>query len=365
MNKVLIFRHATAIGGAERYLLNLIEQSKGEIDYTVITNFPPLESELRRLGVETKIIPYSWEPFGRKAVIKFYLNQSGDRKALVAAMRAVFRGQKGTVFCHSLTDKLLVSSSARQQGLKVVWLEHGPMVGRLLKYSFLKKRYYQASLSAHQIICVSQTTANNIATTGVDRTKLKVIYNGTPAIAANQPANRKVLRLVTTNRLVPEKGYVELLAALASLTELSWVLDIVADGPFRSEIEHRARALGLNERIIFHGFQADVRPFLVNADIFVNPTIYPAEGLPIANIEALAASLPVVTSNYGGAIETVEDKISGLLVDPTAGSQLALALKAVLTDTNLRQRLSKAGKVRWQKLFSLDGMVEQTLAIIR
>lgn len=362
MKKVLIFRHATAIGGAERYLFNLVAATKQTVNYHVVTNSKVVADHLEGIGVKTTVIPYAWEPFSRKLALLFYLRQLIDRPRLMATVSKFFGSDKGTIFCHSMTDKLLVTSVGVAQGHKVIWLEHGPMVGRLLKWPPLVRRYAKLSTLTQRIICVSQLTARNTSSAGVDKVKLRVIYNGTPEID-HQDKHSDIAQtlLVITNRLVPEKGYLELFQALALVRDLNWQLDIIGDGPLEKVVRQRAVDLGLQERITFHGFQDNISDYLKRADVFINPTTYPGEGLPISNIEALAAGLLVVTSRSGGAVETIEDNISGLFVDPTNSISFGETLRQAITQPDLRTKLGQKGRERWRRLFSLDKMIRETL----
>ncbi len=121
------------------------------------------------------------------------------------------------------------------------------------------------------------------------------------------PRDPSPLRLVLTASLVPVKNHAFLLAALAALDGLgrrSWTLDLLGDGPCRPALEAQARALGLTDRVVFHGHVSDrsvITASLDIADCFVMSS--DSEGLPRAMLEAFARGLPAVGTRVGGIAE--------------------------------------------------------------
>jgi len=115
-------------------------------------------------------------------------------------------------------------------------------------------------------------------------------------------------------------------------------LVLVGDGKFRPELEARARARGLGERVTFRGqltAGAAVRAQLDQSDIFVLPSR--TEGLPRAMIEAMARGLPCIGSRVGGIPELLPAEDLAPVGDVTA---LAHAIRAVVTDPQRMARMS-------------------------
>lgn len=152
--------------------------------------------------------------------------------------------------------------------------------------------------------------------------------------------------LVACGRLHEQKGYPVLLAALAQLQEHEPVhLWIVGQGPERARLERLARKLGLRERVWFAGFQPNPYPFMAAADAFVLSSLY--EGFGNVLVEAMACGVPVVSSDcpYGPA-EIIEHEINGLLTPVGDAPALAAALRRLLDDRALSDRLRAAGQRR-------------------
>jgi glycosyltransferase involved in cell wall biosynthesis len=145
------------------------------------------------------------------------------------------------------------------------------------------------------------------------------------------------------------KGHQDLLAAISGIAD-PWRLWI-AGGPQRSTEEDylrllrtRVASLGIADRVSFIGERPDIPAVMRAADVLCQPNSGP-EPFGIAFVEALHAGLPVVTTAIGGALEIVTDAC-GRLVPPADPAALEAALRRLLTDATLRQRLGAAGPAR-------------------
>jgi glycosyltransferase involved in cell wall biosynthesis len=98
-------------------------------------------------------------------------------------------------------------------------------------------------------------------------------------------------------------------------------LKIVGDGPERAALEAQARAAGVQDRVEFLGFRTDVSAILASADVFVLSSL--SEGLPMAALEAMQVSLPIVATRVGGMPQVVNEGANGFLVDSGNAEQLA------------------------------------------
>ena len=139
------------------------------------------------------------------------------------------------------------------------------------------------------------------------------------------------------------KGLGPSLEALSLLqrTGRSCHLAVVGRGP-REEYQAMARRLGVFERVTFHGFAHDVRPFLFGADAFVLPTFHDACSLAVG--EAWACGLPVITTRFNGAAELMTSGVQGwVLDDPRDARELARRMESLL-DPGLRNAMSVAAR---------------------
>jgi glycosyltransferase involved in cell wall biosynthesis len=113
---------------------------------------------------------------------------------------------------------------------------------------------------------------------------------------------------------------------------------------FFQEVQDRAVALGIADRIRFLGQRKDVHRLFAAADIHCQPNTGP-EPFGIAFVEALYAGLPVVTSNFGGGAEIV-DASCGILTPPGDVDAVATALRLLITDPARRRQLGRHGASR-------------------
>src|SRR4029453_11595231 len=151
------------------------------------------------------------------------------------------------------------------------------------------------------------------------------------ALRAELIAGRPDYVILTPARLHPQKGHEYLLAAAAQIPDATFVL--AGDGPLRSELEVRARELGIAGRCLFLGERADVPDLLAAADLFVLPSLF--EGLPVSILEAMAAGRPVVATAIGGTDEVVTTEQTGLLVPPRDPVAIAAAIRGLRAEPAL------------------------------
>lgn len=205
----------------------------------------------------------------------------------------------------------------------------------------------------------------------------QVIYNGVDAKAFARNAvggsdssallpggigDRVVIGSV--GRLAPEKNYVALVAALATLRDqgIDAQLVLVGDGPMRGAIESRALQLDLQARVTVLGQLSDVRPALATMDIFVLPSA--GETFSNAALEAMAMELPVVITDTGGAAEMVRDGVDGFIVAGFDAESLANVIGKLCRDPVARRAMAAAAHQHVKDVFSFEQMVQQYANII-
>ncbi len=185
--------------------------------------------------------------------------------------------------------------------------------------------------------------------------RVRLIWNGAPLQEfARPPAGAResvrnelglppaTLAIGTIGRLSAQKGQRDLLEAAAQVTgefaDVRFVL--VGDGDLRPELEARAAALGLGERIVFAGHRSDIPAVLAALDVVCISSTY--EGTPLALFEAMAAGKPIVSTAVDGCREVLDHERTGLLVPPRDPDALARALVRVRREADLRGRLGAA-----------------------
>ncbi len=191
-----------------------------------------------------------------------------------------------------------------------------------------------------------------------------------PADEAARAALRRALGLasarmaiICVGRLVAEKGYPELFAAMRDLDAELWVvgerLESDHAGSIRAALDAVARDPTLAARVRLLGYRQDVPALLRAADIFVLPSH--REGMPRSIIEAMLSGLPVVATDIRGAREEVVDGETGTLVPVNDAAALATALGALARDREQIRRLGAAGLARARALYVEDDVIARQL----
>jgi rhamnosyl/mannosyltransferase len=156
------------------------------------------------------------------------------------------------------------------------------------------------------------------------------------------------------------KGLRYLLQALHDVPGTQVV--IAGDGPERAPLEALAGQLGLLNRIHFLGRvdQTTAIALLHAASVFCLPACERAEAFGLCQIEAMLASLPIVSTNLPtGVPEINRHGETGLIVEPKQPAELAGALRQLLADPSLRERMGAAGRERALAEFTAERMAEQ------
>jgi glycosyltransferase involved in cell wall biosynthesis len=148
--------------------------------------------------------------------------------------------------------------------------------------------------------------------------------------------------LLSVGRLVRQKGHEFLLRALPPLMEEfpDMGLVIIGEGELKCDLVRLSEDLSIQARVIFAGSHSSASELMSAFDIFVQPSLW--EGMPLAVLEAMTAGVPVVATRVGGIPEAIEHEQSGLLVNAGVPSELTEALRTLLVDKCLRERMTAA-----------------------
>jgi glycosyltransferase involved in cell wall biosynthesis len=162
-----------------------------------------------------------------------------------------------------------------------------------------------------------------------------------------------------------EKGHEDLIAATRPLFDSHPHLHVVmaGDGPAFERIQGIVRSLGLEARIHMLGFRTDVANILRGSDLFVLPTHQ--EALGQAFIEAMAAGLPVIGTRVDGVPELIQDDVNGLLVPARDPAALREAIRRMVDDPQLRQRLRRESLRITERGFTIGDMAYETALFYR
>ncbi len=268
-------------------------------------------------------------------------------------------------------------------GPKVVLHWHSDVVGKGL-LAQLTRPLEQAMLRrADKIICTSQPYADSSATLKPFADKVVVVPIGVADVPAERvdaaslrvslpPNLRQHIEgrplVLAVGRLVPYKGYATLVEASKQLTTNAAVV-IVGSGPLAMALQAQIDQLGVAHRVLLAGRveTPDLVSLQTLATVFCMPSIERAEAFGVAIVEAMAFGLPVVATQIAGSgVPWVNlHGTSGINVKPGDPVELARGLDSLLQDPALRQQLSTGARARFEALFSVQRMIDETLRLYR
>jgi len=193
--------------------------------------------------------------------------------------------------------------------------------------------------------------------------KIVVIPNGVdvPATLPPPAQPQSPHRVVFLGRLDPVKRLPNLIEAMALLRGFAR-LDVYGDGPQRPELTRQIQQLNLGELVTLHGAIDGPQAALRDAELLVLPS--EAEGFGLVLIEAMAAGVPVVATEAPGIRDVVQDGETGLLVPVGAPAALAEAIRRVLEDSALRERLIQAAFADVRRRFTWDAAIAEYRRIL-
>ncbi|MCC7087169.1 MAG: glycosyltransferase family 4 protein [Pirellulales bacterium] len=225
-------------------------------------------------------------------------------------------------------------------------------------------RYYE------RVICVSEDLVKECLEYKVPSDRCILVHNAIDTgefkvqrdkrIAKQQAGidpNRFMIGAV--GRLAPEKAFDLLIHSIDQLLKegQNVGLIIVGEGAERSQLEALIGQLDRGDRVKLLGFQRDVIPVYRMMDAFALSSL--REGLPNVVLEALATGVPVVASRIAGVPRLIQDGCTGLLIDPGNTEQLTTALRQMILDPGLCDRLAVAGRKVVEARFSFEFRMEK------
>jgi phosphatidylinositol alpha-1,6-mannosyltransferase len=263
--------------------------------------------------------------------------------------------------------------AARRAGVPYYLFTYGvevliPLYGRLPGW-----RRADFEHAAGVIACSRATAALAVERLGLSRAPVVVhpsvgVRPSSGEIAAHAVALRQRLRLtdgpvlLSVGRLVARKGFDLVLHSVAELRaefpRLTYLL--AGDGPERSRLDAMIRDLNLTEQVRCLGATDELTKWAAYelCDLFVMPSRVLSglnwEGFGIVFLEAALAGRPAIGGRTGGTADAIDDEVTGLLVDPEAPGALTQAIRRLLNDPDLRQRLGRAGEEAARNTYRAD-----------
>jgi glycosyltransferase involved in cell wall biosynthesis len=140
-------------------------------------------------------------------------------------------------------------------------------------------------------------------------------------------------------------------------------LRLVGDGVCEAQIVRIVAELAIQDSVELLGLRTDVVDLLQQSWGFVMPSRW--EGMPNALLEAMACGLPCVATRVSGSEDIISDGVNGLLVEPEQPAEMAQALRRIIEDPDLAQRLGQEGRTSVVRDYQVISVVKQCLEVYR
>lgn len=346
----LIVSPGELFGGVERQVLDLCGElaRRGEQPVPVVFHDAELAAQARAAGLAPVVVSGARDltRLGRERGSRVW-HLHGYRATVVAAL------------------------ARRTVGVGLVKTVHGlPEAAAGHRFVNLKSRLYHRleNLAERRLrarICYVTAdirSRHDAVHAGLSR---RVVHNGLddlPDVPRPRPAvlAREGFHVGLVGRVSDVKGiHFALRALTAADVPAALRLHVIGTGPLAGPLADEARALGVAERVEFHGFRRDVLDFIANLDALLMPSLH--EGLPYTLLEAMALGVPVAASRVGGLAEVLRHDETGLLFEVGDVAGIAAVLSRLIHEPGLRDRLGEAGRREQRERYTLARMTDDYL----
>ncbi|QDZ39379.1 glycosyltransferase family 4 protein [Euhalothece natronophila Z-M001] len=290
-----------------------------------------------------------------------------DGKTLAELKQLIQHYNPDLVSTHSSKAGILGRIACKLNNIPCLFTAHGWAFTKGVpqpKRSIYRTLEVMAAPLADRIICVSEQDRQIGIASGMNPKKLTTVHNGMPDISPNlkaDPSQSNPVSIIMVARFDQQKDHSTLLKAIKNIPQVE--VNLIGDGPRLEEIKHLSKKLEIQDRVNFLGLSSDVSHFLAKASIFV--LISHWEGFPRTILEAMRAGLPVVATDVGGVKESVLDGVTGFCIPRQNVLALEEKLMLLVKNPDLRTKMGKAGRERYEKEFTFERMLKKTLSIYK
>jgi len=261
------------------------------------------------------------------------------------------------IHCHTPAAAMLTRLAARKQrknGCTVMYTCHGfhfhnsaPKKNWLIYYPI--ERFL--SHFCDYIVTINKEDFNRsktfhakntryIPSVGVDINRIKETTVNKSEYKKNLGIPENAILLLSIGELIERKNHQVVIRALGELKRKDIYYAICGKGPLLEDLKKLAEGLSLGDRVLFLGFRKDIPELCNAADISAFPS--KIEGLGLAGVEAMAAGVPLVSSNVHGILDYVKDGVTGYACDPEDYKAFAKAIETLADDKDLREKMRES-----------------------
>jgi glycosyltransferase involved in cell wall biosynthesis len=371
---VVFLDHCAAWSGGEIALLRLLEPLEGCRRLVVLGEDGPLVGALRDAGVEVRVLPLAERTnrMSREATARLPWRGVVDVLAYVLRLRRLLRAERADlVHANSLKSGIYGCLAARTARVPVVWHVRDRIAPDYLPGRLVRLVRGLLVVLPDAVLVNSQATLDTLGRTVRRVVPARVIGDPyrPPRPGRARPAPAGVPTVALVGRLAPWKGQHLFLDAVERLLGEDVPVRgrllgeaLFGEEEYAGEVARRLAQPPLHEAVAQTSFTGDVSDALTDVDVVVSASVIP-EPFGQVVVEAIANGVPVVVPDQGGPAEIVEDGTSGLTYRAGDAAGLAAAVRRLLEDHALYERLSEGGLARAQT-YSPDGIAAEFETIV-
>ena len=295
-----------------------------------------------------------------------YSKVYGFIKIIINLLKKLFRF-KPDLCCFALSTSgpafyrdFILISVLKLFRIKIVYHLHNKGISksslRYLNYCLYKKVF-----SNSHVILLSTHLYSDL-NKYVPKNKIHICFNGLEDQhnEVYQKSNNAVVKFLFLSNLFESKGIYDLLEASKNLVKKGFDFKCIIIGS-EGDINHsdlikKTTAEGLFNFVEVKGPQYGIVKFAFfnSSDVFIFPTYYDKECMPLVTIEAMMFSLPVISTFEGGILDVVEDGVTGFLVPQRDVDLLGDRMEQLILNPDLREKMGKAGRKRYEEKFTQE-----------
>ncbi|MCX6811676.1 MAG: glycosyltransferase family 4 protein [Candidatus Berkelbacteria bacterium] len=337
----------SSLSGAPLHLWTLLKKiDKSQFSITLICPCGWLADEAEKLGIITVKIPFKGFT---------------DYSSIAKLKKEIERLNPDIIHLHGIRAGWLGVLAARRLKNRIIYTEHlytktYHLESRLREWAQLRGLSYILK-NVRTILTPSNAVKEFLADKfGINKRKIIVVYNGLEDVQIDRIKEEEKIGFIGSLNI--QKGVDDLTKAFSRVKkahpEIS--LEIIGDGPLKRELKEKARKI--SNKIYFLGTKKDFWKYINRWKMVIMPSH--SESFGQTALGAAILRKPVVATDVGGLPEVVKDHKTGLLVKACNPKSLAQAINYLLEHENEAKEMGERGRLRYEKLFTAEKMVNRT-----
>jgi len=351
--RVVYLDHVAQLSGGELALLRLVPHLSEVEPHVILAEEGPLADALVQAGISTEVLAMAELARDvRKGSVRPRALPLGAAVATAAyIVRLTLRLRRlrpDLVHTNSLKAGVYGSIAARLAGVPVVWHVRDRIANDYLPDAAVRIVRLMTRRLTAAVIANSQATMTTLDPHAQPVIIPSVVLEAPIALATREPCGPRPLTVGMIGRFAPWKGQDLFLLAFADVFpsgDTRCVLvgaALFGEDDFEQRLHDLADELGLDGRVEFRGFRADVRSELARMDMLVHASLTP-EPFGQVVLEGMAARVPVLAADAGGPAEIVDHDVNGVLYPMGDRAALVSAMRELAGDPERRARLAEGG----------------------